>query len=282
MATTQNSANNYDTVIFIGNGFDIACGYKTSYSDFVNSDYGKRLMRENNYIFQHIKEQYELKNWVDVEVEIGNYSNIITKKYGAEHDIVAKAFYNDYIKLSADLSYYLYAETKKPCQNITNIDSIYGMVEGITSPTYVINFNYTQICKDVFNKCKDKISIRNIHGALLQHTNYEIAPIVLGVDELFKLNNANHKFLIKSRSNYFNMSGIDAIIQNASKYIFYGTSLGSTDEVFLSDVFSYTGKEYTIYTLQRDERQILDRIEVLSKCSLSKFRRQNDFKIISV
>ena len=74
--------NNSDLVdiIILGIGFDIANNYKTSYSDFIKS-YEFNSLLKNNHLAQKINEQHNIQNWVDVEMEIANYSNDLYNKY---------------------------------------------------------------------------------------------------------------------------------------------------------------------------------------------------------
>ncbi len=40
----------FDVVIIIGNGFDLSLGLKTSYNDFVESNYFESLLKEDNHL----------------------------------------------------------------------------------------------------------------------------------------------------------------------------------------------------------------------------------------
>jgi hypothetical protein len=68
--------NQYKTLLFIGNGFDIAFDGKTSYKNFVESKQFRELQINNNQLANFIYEKFDAndKKWVDVEIEIGNYS----------------------------------------------------------------------------------------------------------------------------------------------------------------------------------------------------------------
>jgi hypothetical protein len=64
------------TAIIVGSSFDLAYGYATRYSDFIASHYFKDLLCRNK-LAQYINVVQEITNWVDMEVEIGNYSRKI-------------------------------------------------------------------------------------------------------------------------------------------------------------------------------------------------------------
>jgi hypothetical protein len=59
-------------IILIGNGFDLAHGLKTSYTDFLNNckeDIAHILLPLNNQFFKIIQDKMSLENWVDIENE---------------------------------------------------------------------------------------------------------------------------------------------------------------------------------------------------------------------
>lgn len=64
-------------IIIIGNGFDLNLGLKTSYNDFIKSNYFESLLEEDNSLAWHLSDQTQLNNWVDIENEITNYSTQI-------------------------------------------------------------------------------------------------------------------------------------------------------------------------------------------------------------
>lgn len=271
----QNNLNTVETVIFIGNGFDIACGYKTSYADFINSTFGEELIKSNytyNILYEHIKRKYDAARWVDIEVEIGNYSNDITSNAG-DKNMVGDEFNENYQALARRLSAYLYLVADKIIPNSVEMDNF--TKSWFDAPAYVVNFNYTNICKRVFKNRPNCIEVKHIHG-LIPDIEYSNTPsIVLGVDETFDLKNENHKFIIKSRNQHCQMAGVNDALNSATKYIFYGISLGVTDQIFFSNVFLQKNKEFIIYTLDGEEGKFYDRIENLAQSTLAEFKLQN-------
>ena len=63
-------------VLFIGNGFDLDLGLKTSYSDFIKWEKFESLT-DNNSLAKAIKKEHEIKKWIDLEAFLKNY--IITQ-----------------------------------------------------------------------------------------------------------------------------------------------------------------------------------------------------------
>lgn len=275
---TQDTQTNYsDTVIFIGNGFDIACGCKTSYAHFINSSRGKELRYSKNMIFNHILDIYKEANWVDIEVEIGNFANIWASKDGK--NIIE--FEDAYQELARCLSTYIYFATDSNIPYSVEMSNFIEDEGWFNSPACVINFNYTDVCSRMLVKWKDKVDMKNIHGLIPRYSSQNFSSIVLGVDETFELKNGSYKFIIKSRQDQCKMAGLNKRIKSASKYIFYGTSLGVTDQLFLSKVFSQEqeGKEFIIYAPKGEDGRIYNRIENLADWTISEFKQNNSLEI---
>ena len=68
MATQNN------TIVVIGNGFDLNLGLPTSYQDFIKSPQFQRLLQTDNHLYTYLKDKYHLQNWVDIENELQKYS----------------------------------------------------------------------------------------------------------------------------------------------------------------------------------------------------------------
>lgn len=78
----------YKTLIIVGNGLDLATGHKTSYSDFVKSENFKELINSNNHLARFLLDKKNIQNWIDLEMELYNYSITLTeynKSFPAEN-----------------------------------------------------------------------------------------------------------------------------------------------------------------------------------------------------
>jgi hypothetical protein len=64
-------------IIIIGNGFDLNLGLKTSYQNFIESNYFISLLKENNTLAIYLNEKQGINNWVDIEKELTEYSKQI-------------------------------------------------------------------------------------------------------------------------------------------------------------------------------------------------------------
>jgi hypothetical protein len=89
-------------ILIIGNGFDLAHGLKTSYSDFLNWCENKKIGKENIWIkhFLYMREHEDTlgKNWADFESEI----------YNVVHNIIY-----EYKNPNSDNEFVLYEENKR-------------------------------------------------------------------------------------------------------------------------------------------------------------------------
>lgn len=79
----RNNKTTSKAMIFVGNGFDVAHGYKTKYSDFyANSIELKELATKGNVLCQHILDNVKGDLWLDLECGLFEYSKSLTLKYG--------------------------------------------------------------------------------------------------------------------------------------------------------------------------------------------------------
>lgn len=241
--------------LLLGNGFDIANNFKTSYSDFVESEQFKLLLDNNNALAKHIYGVKRLYNWVDVETELGNYSFSLEQSTPpAAQRTVAQIFLDEYTALKRSLYQYINSMTS----SVTNpkMEALIDNWLNITIPynnskLFIINFNYNLWDHIRFyNKAiRENLLLSeplHIHGK----TDYlvpEGEDIVLGVDDK-SVRGASHNFIVKAFDNltrdkeYFNN------IHNASKYIIFGCSIGGTDIRYFKPIFEKSeSKDFEIY-----------------------------------
>ena len=78
-------------IIIIGNGFDLNQEIKTSYTDFINSSYFSNC-QGGNALAVWLKTKHQIKNWIDLENELKNYSkegNILPNVIGFQKNFKA-------------------------------------------------------------------------------------------------------------------------------------------------------------------------------------------------
>ena len=95
-------------LIFLGNGFDIAHGYQTSYRDFHrNCKEIKTLAEKGNSLCKHILEDVQGELWKDLECGLYSYSKMLTQKDKEGNIMSAKKFNSEFLSLKEALFYYL-------------------------------------------------------------------------------------------------------------------------------------------------------------------------------
>lgn len=105
-----------ETLLIVGNGFDLSMGFKTSYGDFMKSSYFPH--EETSSLCSYLHKQYEENmGWIDIENELSEYSRILTtkklnaKKINTILDI--DSLREEYDELKSSLKCYLQEETKR-------------------------------------------------------------------------------------------------------------------------------------------------------------------------
>jgi len=217
----------YDAVLIIGNGFDLNLGLKTEYSNFVLSDQFSELLLRNNNLAKHLKEINELKDWIDIEKELKNYSKNHPERY--------RNFFEDFKSLSTALQAYL---NTIDFDNINKSSEAYKLISKIKKhKVLIIDFNYTptisKICKEFeidLNAESCNIEHFKIHGSL--DTN----DIIFGVEDSADIF-SHHIFLKKSVNKNFNPINFTPALRDCKLFIVFGHSLGKTDHMYFDELF---------------------------------------------
>lgn len=273
--------------LLLGNGFDIANNFKTSYSDFVDSNQFKLLLDNNNALAKHIYGVKQLFDWVDVETELGNYSYSLEQSTPQSlQRKVTKTFLEEYTALKRSLYQYINSMSS----SITNpeMEELINNWLNLTLPNYntklfIINFNYNPWDYITFfnNSIRENLLLGeplHIHGK----TDYRVPDakdIVLGVDDK-SVRGKKHNFIVKAFDNltkdkeYFNN------IHNASKYIIFGCSIGGTDIRYFKPIFEESKlKEFDIYGY--GEMGLADVQSNIAKiCDYDKFKAANNVNFL--
>lgn len=271
-----------NTVIFIGNGYDRAYSSKTGYNDFIESDIFEQLHKDNNNLVKRIKEMSKISKWVDLENALYYYSKEITNQYSEGHDDQAKLLEKEFYILKLCLYKYLQHHSNSSSQN-KDLDKLQKewIYNNSKLPVDIICFNYTPLVENkMFRLClNNKCNIHKVHGDLDYNLANTRDSIVLGIDEEMKVEK-KHDFLYKSKGKDLNINGIKNIIKNAEKYIFFGCSLGETDNWYFKEIFKSTKKSFDIYYYgQYEYENITSRIMDLSG-NLITFKSENEVNFL--
>ncbi len=266
----------FDAVLIIGNGFDLSFGLKTSYNDFVESNEFNDLLLIKNQLALYLKSQKDLNNWIDVENELANYSNLHLEK--------ANDFLNDFNKLSFQLKKYL--ETIVTFGY--NQDSMaFKLIENIIDyKTLILDFNYTDTLDLILTDLLGEFHKESVHHIKI-HGSIE-SEIIFGIDDKATIYE-DHIFLKKSVNKNYKTLNIDKFLSESNSIGVFGHSLGETDHMYFNKFFTEackvdsisSGKEISLYYYDEKARlELHKQLDVLTKKDISKFKRNNSVEFI--
>ena len=259
-------------VVVVGNGFDLDLGFKTSYGDFVRSQWFQAMLVENhsnsfnieneylremniipNGFAKFVKKKEEHNNWVDLEECIKEYcieqkgilsSDTIFREVNAVRYFLYK-FVAEIPRNIDPLFYYDKVSYKLLC---TLIDSKLDFE--------IWSFNYPYSCEILLEKLgctndvlKDKIHY--IHGSLFQAEGENKLSLVLGCNYSEEVSAVCPSILKNDMMpNYKRLKNqFDSHLNDAENIIFIGHSMGSTDRQYFKNVLESPNlKAITIIT----------------------------------
>ncbi|MDH6306418.1 hypothetical protein M2459_003142 [Parabacteroides sp. PF5-5] len=268
--------NEYGAVLITGNGFDLNLGLKTSYQDFITSNTFNNLLTTNNQLCSYLKNQHELNNWIDIENELKEYSNIIYK------DSDRKVFRKEYQALCNSLCEYL---NSLDMSEVDETSRVYEIITKKIKNLLIFNFNYTSSL--------DYIAYQNNlnHKILRVHGNARKNKIVFGVEDDARIN-SNDVFLKKSTSLWNEILNVNSVLSSAENIIFLGYSLGETDHHYFKDFFlsaslngfmNKTRKNILISYYKEDGMyDILKQIDSMTNNRIQGIRTHHNFKMFDL
>lgn len=214
---------NRENVIVIGNGFDLNLGLKTSYNDFIESDFFTSIVKENNSLATYLIGKAQLNKWVDIENEITRYSVEVK-----DETVNVK---KDFESLKVALMHYL-REAQKA--EIDEKSKAFEMMKNeLESANTIYNFNYTD---SIFKVARIlNIDIKDKHFYV--HGSLENSNIILGVQDNSGIN-PKHIFFDKAYNRNFGKSNIIKSLNNHCNLVLFGHSLGITDSSYFSHYIS--------------------------------------------
>lgn len=223
-----------NTVIVIGNGFDIDLGWDTSYRSFYKVHDGWRMHQTDEddlfqYVIRHVAD-----NWFDFERTLHEYAihrSDSDVKY-VERDL------GDYNTFKNFLHNFLVKKSKEP---IIRASYAYQLLEAYIkqwkrySPRADqfmkwFSFNYTaliEIAKQIDPEVKfDYIPV---HGTL------DKKNIIFGVHDDNRIL-PKYRYLQKSMDDAYESHGIVSALMDANLIVFFGLSMGFIDGVYFENI----------------------------------------------
>lgn len=234
-----------DTLVILGNGFDLDLGWETSYSDFYKfAKQGFHLINGMSFVDKMITEEH----WYDFEGYLRSCICDIAKEKIEELNLF-------WIYCRNRIGDYL---SRNNIYTKTNPQSCAFRLLTKVSESKVVSFNYT----DPFERCGlEDYKILHIHGRLKDIISG--AEIKLGVDSsVMKTNdlikkNSKVRCIVKTNDNA-NIDTLLTMLKNAKNIIIYGHSLGITDsdyfQPFLKKIVEGRIKDKNIYLVTYNEK----------------------------
>lgn len=279
-----------DTMLVIGNGFDLTFGLKTSYTDFMkwfNRNYSFR-----SYLKEFLNAKLNMQRWIDIENELIYYSKYLYNKNQSvstrkDNERKAGRLRQEYKDLCKELCKYLIEEEKRiddlkiNLKNSLKNHPVTDILKIINrEPVFVINFNYTDLISYLTH---DSVVSHHIHGTLKDKEN-----IVFGVQDSADLDK-RHSFLYKSHNRVLNVNHLNERFEDAKHILFYGYSLGQTDHSYFEDFFkeqSMKGCERKkfdfFYYGQEGYDDLFWQLRTLTGNRMIQFKQLNDVAFINV
>lgn len=301
-------------LLVLGNGFDLALGYPTSYDDFANAElispvqeldftcnfwpfkepdngpYRDHSLHSHmyNYAIKHTDRDGRIR-WVDIEMQLYSYART---KIGSTIDPgLVQEDKESFQKLRRYLNRWISRAFNGEWKNDRECTTIRDFIKAITDNngcSIIWSFNYTNTREELstFGEYNNPMypRIYNIHGTC---TNSSNPNIIVGIHEDLQIPH-EYQFLFKSNYTTNHISFLQDLT-TANEVIIYGHSIGITDSDYFSPYFGFIkniripdkSKRFTIITKGVNAvEQILSNIREHIK--ISTLKSQIDFSIIDI
>ncbi len=270
-----------NVTFLIGNGFDLACGLKTAYSDFVKLYIGQPSKNENIISFKKSIRK-DINTWADAEIAFGKYTENYTTSTVADF----REAYDDFIR---ELSLYLNQEQKRfddlqigheiierftlgllyfdrliPEESKEHIINYYNSQEKYERTYDILSYNYTQVCEKLHDKMDEaklktsrllnnKTCNNRVNSITYVHGNIVNPPLIFGVDNETQVLNRDlisiprfARSLLKPDANNKVRGSVvkrcNDIIFGSNIICIYGMSLGTTDSIWWKRIVEWLHK----------------------------------------
>ena len=228
-------------ILILGNGFDLAHGLKTRYTDFL--DYWKKDKNVENVWLKHfVNRQKQLGDkWIDLEEEIYNVIKEINKNLkditdNYRYNSLSKlcSFKKDYTDEKFDLSK-INKYFKIPIRIVETDEKEYGIIgQFYYFKTYkgLINFLYDQL-RDFTKQFKKYLSLEFLNNLTIKKYNFKLSK-----NKIRKVLNFNYTSTYKL---LYDQYSID------SKYVYiHGRVLPSSDCELVLGTQSFSNEEINV------------------------------------
>lgn len=230
---------NTDTVIVIGNGFDLDLGWDTSYKSFYEKHNGWK-MHENgdDDLFQYVIKQVP-GNWFDFERTLHEYAlHRAENPFPKDDSYKIDADINDYNTLKSQLANFISEASKGP---VIENSHAYRLLEAYVKINKRFNHNQSFVKLFTYNYTPLSNILTHIDpsvnaGYTSVHGTIKDKSIIFGFHDDPKIP-TEYRPLQKSMDVNYKSSDIVTESLQAKTIIFFGLSLGYIDGVYFKNLF---------------------------------------------
>lgn len=250
-------------MIVLGNGFDVALGIATRYSQFYEKSQDLRDYANNgNSLCQHILDNIKDGFWSDLESGLYHYSLAITKKYGVGDKEQAEKFEREFNELREALFNYLSKAAGATVHALDQAPALGLNVEWHKLEPQYLTFNYSINTANTASmngryilNGDDSINESRFvyqHGSIYDMQtcqNRRPEDIVVGIDSYAQPVEEAHSFLYKTLQRLHDLSSSLEYISEKMFYVVYGCSVGDSDATYFRAIFNNNqhDKTFLIY-----------------------------------
>ena len=273
----MNNLDNRKNLLILGNGFDLSLGYKSSYSDYINSSVFSALFdryfvnEKEMQLYSYLRQREgELKNWIDVENELANVASKNLSYLSNDAFEKLKINLKSYI-MEIDNSTFLNQES-----------AAFKLIQDSYRPglTRIITFNYTDSVYKAIKMAFPNLEREKIEKDIIYcHLNAKQSnSIVFGVQDGVYLN--GHAYLRKSLNSFYKHRNLlSRELIECRSVDFFGHSLGVTDDDYFKEFFSAVladpnpiGFVFTFHHFKKSGKiDVLNKIDYFYNSSPSQF-----------
>ncbi|WP_353891829.1 AbiH family protein [Lactococcus lactis subsp. lactis] len=211
----SNENQSLKQLIVLGNGFDLACGLKSTYSDFFDYIYGQKIVNDtspNNFWYEIFKnyKQNSIENWADIEeqilVQLKNiaslYNNglLIEGKGNSETSSLLHKGYNinnnHYLTAESLLLNCYKVKSEKESQNI--LKNQLSILEK-DFKEYLISITTDSFYSEIYYKYYMKSKVLNLYIQLCNSSESHNSGFILKLKELTKNSRNSSKEILDER-----------------------------------------------------------------------------------
>ena len=277
------SGEDSETLLIIGNGFDLDLGLKTGYKDFVNSDKWpfKHCSILSPRLGSYLKKN-SLVHWYDVESVMAHYcsrTRLANKLRMNWKSFANKVREDDEILRRALVDYLIKAEKGELHKESIAATILKKCCES-SEPATIYSFNYTDL-----ESIAKRLNIELNYSPKYVHGTLKNKDIVLGFSETKDIV-PELSFMCKSHRDTYSHTPLIRDISKFSNIIFFGLSFGEIDYGYFKDFFDgvcdgrYDNKFIRIVTKDEESRQsILNNIGKMTG-KIFDIRKHANFKVI--